>query len=128
PVGNGRYVLDVGTLPEGTYTYEATGERNGVTLGNDSGTFAVGSLTLEFKETRANAALLRQIAQRSGGLFFTADQLASLPSALQDGGSFSPVVFEATRETELWHLPVFIAIVILLLTTEWVLRKRSGMV
>lgn len=128
PVGNGRYVLDVGTLPEGTYSYEASGDRNDVNLGTDSGTFAVGALTLEFKETRANAALLRQIAQRSGGLFFTADQLASLPGALQDGGAFSPVVFEATRETELWHLPAFILIVVLLLTTEWVLRKRSGMV
>ena len=127
-VGNGRYVLDVGTLPEGTYSYEASGTRNDVTLGTDNGSFAVGALTLEFKETRANAALLRQIAQRSGGQFFTPTALGTLPGALASDGTFTPVRFEEARETELWHLPIFFIIVVLLLTTEWVLRKRSGMV
>ena len=128
PVGNGRYVLDIGSLPEGTYSYEASGTRNDLTLGTDNGAFAVGTLTLEFKETRANAALLRQIAQRSGGRFYTPTALASLPGALSSDGTFTPVRFEEARETELWHLPVFFIIVVLLLTTEWVLRKRSGMV
>ena len=128
PVGNGRYVLDVGSLPEGTYSYEASGTRNDVTLGTDNGSFAVGALTLEFKETRANAALLRQIAQRSGGQFFTPNALGTLPGALSSDGTFTPVRFEEARETELWHLPLFFIIVVLLLTTEWVLRKRSGMV
>jgi hypothetical protein len=88
----------------------------------------VGPLTLEFKETRANAALLRQIAQRSGGSFLTPDALRSLPAILTTSGSFTPVRYEEAREMELWHLPVFFILVVLLLTTEWVLRKRSGMV
>lgn len=128
PVGNGRYVLDIGTFPEGTYSYTASGERNDIVMGADNGSFAVGALTLEFKETRANAALLRQIAQRSGGSFFTPDELGSLPAALSASGTFAPVRFEEAREQELWRLPAFFLLVVLLLTTEWVLRKRSGMV
>jgi len=128
PAGNGRYTLDVGTLPEGTYSYQAGGQRDGVSMGEDNGSFAVGPLTLEFKETRANAALLRQIAQRSGGSFFTPETLRALSAALSTSGSFTAVRYEEARETELWHLPVFFLIVVLLLTTEWVLRKRSGMV
>ncbi len=128
PVGNGRYVLDVGSLPEGAYRYRAQADRNDLTLGTDNGAFAVGALTLEFKETRANAALLRQIAGRSGGAFYPPEQLPALPAALNTSEAFTPVVFEETRETELWRLPVFIAVVIVLLTAEWVLRKRSGMV
>ena len=128
PVGNGRYVLDIGTFPEGTYSYQASGERSNIVMGSDNGSFVVGALTLEFKETRANAALLRQIAQRSGGSFFTPDDLRTLPAALSASGTFSPVRFEEVREQELWHLPIFFILVVLLLTTEWVLRKRSGMV
>ena len=128
PLGNGRYVLDVGTLPEGTYAYRAGAERAGVALGDDNGSFAVGALTIEFRETRANAALLRQIAQRSGGAFLTPDRLDALPAALAAGGGFTPTFVESTRETELWTLPFFIAVVVILLTAEWVLRKRSGMV
>ena len=95
---------------------------------SDNGSLAVGALTLEFKETRANAALLRQIAQRSGGTFFTPEELRTLPAVLAASGTFSPVRFEEAREQELWHLPAFFLLVVLLLTTEWVLRKRSGMV
>ena len=128
PVGNGRYVLDIGNFPEGTYSYQAAGERNDIVMGTDNGSFTVGALTLEFKETRANAALMRQIAQRSGGSFFTPEELPTLPAVLSASGTFSPVRFEEAREQELWHLPAFFLLVVLLLTTEWVLRKRSGMV
>lgn len=128
PVGNGRYVLEAGTLPEGTYQYTAVAERRGVPLGSDRGTFAVGALTLEFKETQANAALLRQIAQRSGGRFLSTADLSTLPDALSASERFQPTVREETRETELWHLPGLLALIILLLSTEWFLRKRSGMV
>ncbi|MFQ5569130.1 MAG: hypothetical protein ACE5G0_05615 [Rhodothermales bacterium] len=128
PVGNGRYVLDIGTLPEGTYHYRAEAERNGARLGEDTGSFVIGALTIEFKETRANAALLRQIAQRSGGTFFTPDDLQELPATLARSGSFAPLLFEEVREMELWRLPFFVLLVVLLLTTEWVVRKRSGMV
>lgn len=128
PVGSGRYVLDVGTLPEGTYRYSAEATRDDMPIGTDQGTFTVGALTLEFKETRANVALMRQIAQRSGGTFFAAGELDRLPQVLQASGTFSPLVFEETRETELWHIAWFLAAIITLLTLEWFFRKRSGMV
>ncbi|NBC18767.1 MAG: hypothetical protein GVY18_15800 [Bacteroidetes bacterium] len=128
PVGNGRYVLEAGTLPEGTYQYEAAAERNGVALGTDRGSFAVGALTLEFKETQANAALLRQIAQRSGGQFLPTSDLATLPDLLRSSERFQPTVREETRERELWRLPWLLGLIVLLLSTEWFLRKRSGMV
>lgn len=128
PIGNGRYTLDAGTLPEGTYRYRATARREDKVLGTDSGALAVGALTLEFKETRANAALMRQIAHRSGGTFLTADQVGTLPSMLQAAGGFTPVIFEEERETPLWHLYGLLGLVVLLLAAEWFLRKRSGMV
>jgi hypothetical protein len=126
-VGNGRYVLDMGTLPEGRYEYTAAATREGDSLGTDQGQFAVGSLTLEFRDTRADAALMRQIAQRSGGSFFTSDQTDQLPVRLARSDSFSPVTVTSERETRLWHLSFFLAVIIILLAAEWTLRKRRGM-
>ncbi|GIV61809.1 MAG: hypothetical protein KatS3mg044_0675 [Rhodothermaceae bacterium] len=127
-LGNGRYLLDLGAMPEGTYRYTATATRDGATLGTDEGSFAVGALALEFKETSANVALLRQIAARSGGRFFLPDDLPALPDSLVASGLFTPLRIEEATEIRLWQRYPFMILVVLLLTTEWFLRKRSGMV
>ena len=127
-VGNGRYVLDIGSLPEGTYSYTAEATREGRVVGSDQGSFAVGALTLEFKETRADAGLMRQLARRSGGLFYFADSLGGFSEQLQQRGALEASFLEETQETELWHLYSLMAVVIVLLTAEWFFRKRSGMI
>ena len=128
PTGNGTYILDAGILPEGTYRYRSTATINGSNLGSDEGTFAVGSLTVEFNETQANGALMRSIAQRSGGLFFDIERISDLSPYLQQSESFRSVFFEERIETELWQRYLFLIIIIILLTAEWFIRKRSGMV
>ncbi|MEM1042059.1 MAG: vWA domain-containing protein [Bacteroidota bacterium] len=126
-VGSGRYTLDAGTLPEGDYTFRAEAERAGAALGTDRGAFAVGALALEFRDTQADAALMRGLARRSGGTVIDPADLDELPARLAAGG-FGPRLVEEERETELWHLAWLLAVVIALLAAEWVLRKRSGMV
>lgn len=127
-LGNGRYILNAGALPEGTYGFTATGTGGGNTLGQDAGSFAVGALTLEFRETRADAALMRQMARRSNGLFLTADAVTTLPDQLNASGSLNPTVVAHEREAELWRRYAFLIAIIAFLGLEWFLRKRSGMV
>ena len=124
-IGNGRYTLDAGVFPEGTYQYQAVARKEEVELGSDAGAFAVGALTLEFKETSANAALMRQIAQRSGGAFL---EEGSLEPFRSEASAFAPVIVEQEREIELRRRYIFLALIIILLTAEWFVRKRSGMV
>lgn len=128
PIGNGRYTLNAGTFPEGTYNFEARALRGESTVGDDQGSFAVGALTLEFKETRANAELMRQIAQRSGGELIDPGQMQTFSSALEASGAFAPVIVETESEIDLRRRYIFLAIIIALLATEWFIRKRSGMV
>ncbi|MEZ4703430.1 MAG: VWA domain-containing protein [Rhodothermales bacterium] len=127
-LGNGRYALAVGALPEGSYRYRAVANRNGLELGEDQGSFAVGSLTLEFKETTANAPLLRQIAARSGGNFLDPVNLNGLPDLLLQSGRFVSTFTEERQEEALRRMYLFFAIVVTLLTAEWLIRKRSGLV
>jgi hypothetical protein len=94
----------------------------------DRGQFAVGSLTLEFRATRANAALMRQLAQRSGGTAFAPANADDLPIQLAQSETFAPVALQNERDRELWHVSWFLAAIIALLAAEWTLRKRRGMV
>lgn len=128
PRGNGQYGLDVGVLPEGTYAFEATGRRDGSTLGTDQGRFSVGELTVEYRETRADAALMRQVAERSGGQAFTAASIDEVPVAVQQASGFQASTFETEREFELWRLWGFLGLILACLAGEWTLRKRFGLV
>ncbi len=127
-VGNGRYVLEIGSLPEGAYRYVAEAQQDGAPLGTDQGQFAVGELTLEYQDTRANATLLRQIAYRSGGSFVSTDRIGELVDNLNASDAFTSQVIQQERDVKLWQMSSLLIVVVLLLGAEWILRKRSGMV
>lgn len=127
-IGNGRYELDAASLPEGIYRYEAAAMRGALQLGTDSGSFTVGDLTLEHRDTRADPVLMRQIASRSGGRSFDASEAATLGAALQDDASIEPRTASLVTESNLRRRPIFLFMIVLFLTAEWVLRKRSGLV
>jgi len=127
PLGNGRYELDIGTLPEGGYRYEATAQHEGATLGRDQGEFSVGPLRIEYQQTRADAVLMQQIAARSGGTAYTSADADRLPDDLAASSSFESTRSTESTEAELWRSSVFLAVLLLLLGTEWALRKRFGL-
>jgi hypothetical protein len=125
-LGEGRYALEAPALPPGRYEYEATATKENRTLGADRGAFAVGRATREYRHTRANAALMRQIAERSGGSFHLAAGASPLPEQIARAG-LEPLVERTPRETRLWERYGFLVAALLLLGAEWVLRRRSGM-
>jgi hypothetical protein len=127
-IGSGRYRADAGTLPEGTYTYSASASSDNQDLGADRGTFSVGALALEFRDTRADAALMRQLAIRSGGEAVFPTDVAALASAMVASGDIAPRQRVVTSSIRLWHRYPFLAVIMVLLTLEWFMRKRRGLV
>jgi hypothetical protein len=127
PVGQGRYTLDVGTLPEGPYRYTARARRGGAQLGTDTGSFSVAPLRLEYQAPRADPVLMRQIASRSGGAAHTAATAEQLPDFLARSASFSPETIRESSEAELWRTSLFLGVLLLLLASEWTLRKYLGL-
>ena len=125
--GSGRFSLRIDALPEGTYSYTAQATRMNVSMGTDSGVFTVGSMNLEYRSTRSNESLLRQIAYRSGGDFFTNASLSTLPDILASDSLFTETIRTQTLEFDLRRIPWLLGLVILLLSTEWIVRKRSGL-
>lgn len=128
PLGNGRYARALGRLPEGSYRYHAVAEKEGLTLGADSGQFAVGELLLEFQDTQADPALMRQIARRSGGTFTHFGEISTLGDRLADLHSFDKERIAEEKQLALRRFLPILLVIVVLLSAEWIVRKRSGMV
>jgi hypothetical protein len=78
---------------------------------------------LEFKDTRMNEPLLRQIAAITGGEFLTLDHVAELPKLLPKREQL--LVNEQTQD--IWDTPLVLCVFCGLLFTEWAIRKWKNL-
>ncbi|MCH8124006.1 MAG: hypothetical protein IH853_12905 [Bacteroidetes bacterium] len=127
-LGNGQYRVDIGSLPDGTYSYEAKATRDAGELGTDGGSFSVGALSIEFRNPYADRRLMRQLASRSGGFTLDADQMDSLPERLSSLDSYQPVTNAVESQTRLWRYLPFLFALLVFMSLEWFVRKRLGLV
>jgi hypothetical protein len=123
PLGGGTYRAQV-QLPPGYYAFQGTATLQGERLGSDRGTVTVGTHELEYRQLHADAVLLRALAERSGGALLTASTIQELPELLKRLPALRPQVFTQRREIALWHSPWLLSVVIALLSSEWLLRRR----
>ena len=127
-LGAGRYAADAGALPPGAYTFTAEATRGGAGLGSDRGTFGVGRVAAEFREPGADVNAMRQIARRSGGALVGLDTLGAFVRGLRARGALADAPFARRDATPVLGLPWLLGAILALLTAEWVVRKRGGMV
>jgi len=117
-----RPVPDQPGMYRGEFVATTTGlHRFGV--GHDAAThldFDVSEPRFESGESAMNERLLRSLADRSNGAFLREEDLHRLPSMLADRNERVRSVIEA----EIWSSPILFLLVLALLTTEWILRKR----
>ncbi len=127
PLGNGQYEGRIESLPQGEYSYTARVHADGRSLGEERGSFSVGGFSVEFQETKMNKLLLQQLAHRTGGKYFDATNIESLPDEIAALPSFQPREVVQRSEIELWNRETMLALVVLIFALEWFLRKRNGM-
>jgi len=68
---------------------------------------------------------LQEAAKTSRGRFYTLDNVSRLPRELPRGRQ---VRVESLPPEPIWNSPLFIAAFVGLITAEWLLRKRAGMI
>ncbi|MCS7154986.1 MAG: VWA domain-containing protein [Bacteroidota bacterium] len=126
PRGEGRYEGRTEPLPPGLYRYRAEGRRRGEQIGVDEGEFLVAPLDLERRDIGLNLPLLRQLAARTGGAVFGPEELDSLRALLLSRHGLAQSQ-ERIRRIALWQHPALLALVLLLLTAEWLWRRRNSL-
>lgn len=110
-------------LPEGKFHYTITAEKDGRQIGVRRGKFTVNPFYLEFQQIAGNAAMMRQMAKNTGGQFFLPGQFVRHFRKL-DFRSRTQFSFS---EYFLWSYIHWLFVIVLLLSIEWFLRKRWGL-
>ena len=122
-VGDGKYEGSLPALTGGDYTFSGKAIYKNISMGEDKGRFSVENFNLEYLQTRIDENFLKQLALKSGGQYIADSSLTSLKELL----SFPPQNILESREWQLWNKIYLLIIVIVLLSIEWFIRKRTGM-
>jgi len=120
------YRLDAGMMPVGEYKYEAK-----VKVGNklyaQRGVFHIMPLNVESFNTVADHQLLYTIAQTHGGELFYPNELDKLFEKINSREDIRSVSYTHNTLSDLINLKWIFFLILLLLATEWFVRKRNGL-
>ena len=120
---SGRFAAALGPEQAGLYRLHADARRGTTPLGSADRWMYVGGADREFADPRLNEGFLRRVARNSGGRYVRAADASRVPGWLQ-----ATVPQNAAPERrDLWHEPWAFALIIGLLSGEWILRRRWGL-
>lgn len=119
------YNLNAGIFPVGNYTFRANTSSNGRQLTFD-GQFSVQPVQLELFQTTANHGLLKLLAENYGGQFISQSEMDQLPAILEEKGSVKPVLYSTSKTRSVINLKWIFFLLLVLLSSEWFLRRYFG--
>lgn len=123
PSGRGEATAFGEVAVPGLYRVQTEARRHGTSLGVDDRWVAVGDNEKEFADPRLNEGTLQRLARHAGGRYVRAADAASLVDELRRAVPAASV----PQQRDLWHHPMSIAFLIVLLTAEWGLRRSWGL-
>jgi uncharacterized membrane protein len=124
PLEQGVYTTEWDAEKPGSYVAEIVAGRGKEELGRSMVVFRREDGVAESFRTAQNRELLEKLAEQTGGRYYSAANAARLPEEI----SYSEAGI-TTRETkDLWDMPVVFLLALLLRGSEWVLRRRWGVV
>jgi len=118
----GLYAAEFEPQASGTFYIEMMARRGNEVIGTARTAVHHEHGAAEFFSLRQNRALLEQLAQATGGHYWTLATLAGLPEAIR----YSPAGVKEQQTKPLWDMPINFLLLILLKTTEWILRRKWG--
>ncbi len=127
PTGQGNYYANIEGLPSGDYSFTAEATLNNNVLGTDDGRFSIGEISIEYLNLKMNEPLLKKIAEITVGKFYYADNVSSIVDDIRSNRFFTERSIKKRDDIIIWNLPYLLILVVLLLSAEWFIRKRSGM-
>lgn len=119
------YQLQINDLPAGVYSWRSNTQLGAENF-EQSGSFAVLDLSIENKNTVANHQLLKNMAQASGGAFFTLNDLVQLKESLLNNENAYTISYADQSIDSLLERWWIFFLILALLATEWALRKYWG--
>jgi len=119
------YRLNAGVFPVGDYTFSATvnyARKNYSGIGK----FSVVPVNIESTNTVADHKILYQMSVKTNGRLYNARQLDSLYNKLINSKEILPVSYSEQKLTELINLKLLFLVIVVLIGSEWFIRKYFG--
>ncbi|HUW57505.1 MAG TPA: glutamine amidotransferase [Planctomycetota bacterium] len=131
-----EWILSEDGVYQGTYVPRDQGEHKVAVTAQYAGaedklelqtSFLVGESYVEFSPGWQNALFLRELSARTGGAYYdgtdVSRMVADLGEQVRESAGRRP---EVTRH-DLWDMPVLFLVVFLALSTEWFIKRRTGL-
>ena len=125
--GNNQYELDAGFLPVGQYSFLASTQL-GTKIYTAKGQFVVEDNKAEYAQTTANHQMLYNLSAQTGGKMVYPNQIQSLEKLIANSPQVKTIVHQDVQYQDLINLKWLFFTLLSLLSVEWFLRKRNGLV
>ncbi len=126
----GEYRVDFTPAREGAYRIEAEAELGGKALGKDRKNFTVAFPYAEAEDGRPRPELLKELAEKSRGEFVPLGALdaKSLERVAARLDRLAPAEIVERQEIPLWSTLTTFSIILMILSAEWWLRRKWGLI
>jgi uncharacterized membrane protein len=126
PVPNtpGTFAIDWTAEKPGSYVAEVTAEQGAKELGKDVVDFRREDGVAENFHAGLNRELLQKLSDETGGRYWTQDEFERLPKEI----SYSEAGISVRDTKELWDMPVVFLTLLGLMSADWLLRRKWGVV
>ncbi len=120
---DGSYSATFKPQEEGIYEVSAEAFRENKSLGASKSNFQVAESTEEFHNAAMNSSLLKRLSSATGGRHYSPENLRTLPEDI----SYIDKGASRMEDRDLWDMPFLFLLLVGLISTEWILRKRKGL-
>lgn len=121
---DGEYRGRFTTREQGLYRIEVTASHGEAPLGSQTAYVESADLPTEYFGAEMRAPLLRQIAEETGGRFYTPETAATLAEDISITESGTTVI----EERDLWDMPIVLLALLVFVGGEWLYRRQRGLV
>ncbi len=124
PLEEGVYSGDWTAQEPGSYVAEIVAGRDTEELGRDVLSFRREDGVAENFHTGQNRELLEKLSDETGGRYYTAGDASKLATDI----SYSEAGITARETRDLWDMPIVFLLALAARSTEWLLRRKWGVV
>jgi uncharacterized membrane protein len=120
----GQFQADWNAEKPGSYVTEVVAQRGNEEVGRDVLNFQRMDGVAENFHTGQNRELLEKLAAQTGGRYWRPEEISRLPEEIP----YSDAGITMRQTKELWNMPAIFLLLILLRFSEWLLRRKWGVV
>jgi uncharacterized membrane protein len=124
PLKQGEYSADFDATKSGSYVAEFAATENNKPLGKDILTLQRQDGVAENFHREQNADLLKKLSNETGGRYYTPSDAVNLPREI----AYSEAGISSREMKDLWDMPAVFLLLLILKSSEWLLRRKWGVV